>query len=645
MAFGKNVEDIDSILAELAEMKGADLSEYLENEEEQSSEVPDGHLVAYLDECVKESADSSKDRRRLDQKLWEAHETEMEEMADKEAWQSQIILNKPFTTCLQAKSLVRRGLVDRPDYFSLAPMNDSNQDDDVKVKFWERSLRHWTNQNDSYVPYAISDATEMGFAVGLSMAIKVLWEPGPDGVYRLKFYLIEPWKTYPDPDRDPRRPWSGLYNIHEEWVDYHQLKAMEKSGEYTNIDRVHPGSDVTDGSGMSVGDREKERKRKGQSYYRNKYRSEVLLREFHGTILDSNGEIMMENARYTVANDVVIRKVSQNKIPKLRWPWVDFSPLPHMLKFHGYSIYEGSLPVWQFQNSLLNLYIDNENWRINNMFERHPDMLMDPSDDELYPGKKVDVKPGTPVGQALVPIMKNQSNIQDVQLLWQIATNLWEQGTMVSPIMKGEQPQGKVTAEEIRTTREMGVGVFNSIGKDIESGVTDLIWAMKEVLTTYWDDLSNPNYQGIFGEDKDLHYVAKLFSEMSPEERIEAMRLNNAVKVSGVSRLFEEEKVLGDIMAIANLAERPQFAPLAEVEEIFRAIAKHHNQERFAKTKDKVEAERKADEQQRMSEGVDEALSSALDVADKAMGVNLDAPGSTQQQIEQARGGMVNAEK
>src|SRR3990167_8946939 len=112
MALGIEQPEIDAILAEMAQMAPQDLEAYLADIEEKTDDLPDGHLVNYMEECVRESYEATKDRREKDEILWQAHETEMAEMGDKERWQSKIVLNKPFTTVIQAKSLVRRGLME-----------------------------------------------------------------------------------------------------------------------------------------------------------------------------------------------------------------------------------------------------------------------------------------------------------------------------------------------------------------------------------------------------------------------------------------------------------------------------------------------------------------------------------------------------
>lgn len=630
MAFGIDQTNLESALSEIAQMAPGDLEDLLAEEEEKADEIPDGHLINYLEECVRESFDASKDRREKDKILWDAHETEMAEMNEKEDWQSKIVLNKPFSTVIQAKSLVRRGLMDRPEYFEMSAFDKENPTFRMKADFWDKALRYWAATKDSFVPHVLADASEMGFSVGQSMAIKILWQPDENEVYRLRLVPFGPEKSYPDPDRTPRMPWSGLYNIHEEWIDFHVLRQGELLGNYKNIDQVKIGKTQRDGAGYSIEDREEEKRRKGQTMVRNKFRKATLTREFWGTILDENGEIVAHSASFTVSNGVVIRRKMKPTFRRLRWPWVDFSPIPHILTFHGYGLYEGVLALWKFQNALLNLYIDNENWRINNMYEIDPSKLQDPTDDEVFPGKRWIRKIGASAGPAITPLLKAASNIADVDFLWGVITNLWENGSFVTELMKGEQGERKdITATEIQLKLQQSVGVFDSIGKDVERGGTDLLWAMKEVLTTFWDDLDRPSIRDIFGADP-VYQQMLLAGFLSPEERINAMDLDCEVKVEGVSRLFEREMMIEKLRQMTMLGENPNYAPYVKHYNVVKRHADELNQSDLVKSEQEV----MVDMQNRAIQERRNKLRGAVDAALAAAGTGAPkAPAGPEQMI------------
>jgi hypothetical protein len=550
------------MLQQLANMAPGDLADLLEEEVEQTDEVEDGHLIKYLDACKKEHLDTFQDRRERDDVLWKAHETELAEMGDKEDWQSKIVLNKPFTTVIQAKSLVRRGLLERPEYFGLIPTDDKNIQYKLLAEFWEKGLKYWSGTRDADVPRVFSDSAEMGFTIGKSMATKIQWVPDEHGVFRLKLVNIEPWKIYDDPDRTPRQPWSGLYCIHEELVPFHLLKEREAQGYYQNVDKVRPGkgSATTSSTAYRGIDEDEDRRRKtGQSVARNPYRKDILVQEFWGSILDENGDLVMSNSTFTSANNIIIRRPKPNRCRRLRWPWVEFAPLPHLLNFHGYGIYEGVLAMWKFQMAVLNLFIDNENWRINNMFEIDLGKLDDPGDLEIYPLKKWLKKRGAE-GPAITPVLKGESNLQDVNFMWALAQNEWEGGSFITELMKGSAGERRdKTATEIQMKLQQGMGVFDSIGKDVEKGAEDLLWAMKEMLTTYWDDFDHPSLQDVYGNDP-VYQGLMQFGMMDPQTREQILDLDCQVRIQGVSRLFDRENLIQKIQTFMSLTGGPDMA-------------------------------------------------------------------------------------
>lgn len=622
MAFGMDTLDIDEMLAQVAMMSPGDVQDLMRQQQEQVQEIPDGHLIKYLEACMDESYKHSEERRIKDQTLWKAHESEMAEMADKEDWQSRIVLNKPFATCIHAKSLVKRGLLDKPNYFGFEDVNKMDEVNAMLSQFWEKDLRYWLNTDDAYLPNIVSDSAEMGFATGQSMITKIGWDTDENGVSNLSLNNFPYWHTYPDPDRQPRKPWSGLFNVHEEWVDFYELRDKELQGIYQNIDQVKIGRSGKDGSGFRMRDDEQTGYRSKKTNQRNPYRNAILIQEFWGTLLDEDGDVAMRNCTFTVANGVVIRAVRENPYRRLRWPWLDFSPIPHTINDHGYGIYESSLSVWKFENNLLNLYIDNENWRINNMFELDLSQLHDPNDLEAYPMKFWLKKRGSDK-PAVTPILKGESNIADVQFMMGLAQQNWENGTFLNEMAKGEVGSKRdKTATEISLKLQQSMGVFDTIGRDVERGIEQLIWAIKEVLITYHDVFDRPGFNEIFGDDP-VYQTLMQAGVLHPEERINALDLDCQVRVRGVSRLFRQSDELNRMKELVGLGAT--FPPAAQYIKGFpltRKFAEELNQDDLVMT----EQEMLAEQQRQQMMAIQNAIGGALSAVDGGEGESEDAP-------------------
>ena len=573
MSFGIDQDTITQMLMDMQQMTPDELQGLLDDMEEQSGDLSDGHLVNYAEECVRHTYDTDRSRRDKWDKLWDAHENEIREYAGKEEWQNAIVLNKPFSTVVQAKSIVRRALMERPDYFSVDPIAKDDDEQKLKASFSEKSLKYWLGTRDAALPSVFADATEMGFVVGTSSGIKILWRPDDNGVFRLMLENIAPWHLFADPDRKPRKPQSGLYMIHQDWVALDELYEMQEQGYYENVEQVTTGGHVTDAAGYTVEDNERRHQRRGQIMHRMRYRKFALVTEFWGGILSENGEMIMPNARYTVANGVVIRKPKPVPFARLRWPIVQYAPLPHLLRFDGYGLYEGVLPMWYFQNNLLNIYGDNESWRIQNMYELDPSKLEDAYDREVYPGKVFTRRKGATDGPALNPVLKGESTVRDVQFMWELSNRQWEEGSFVTDPLKGITQEQEQTLGQSEMKLNASQGVFDSIGTDIEGGGVDTIMAVKEVLDTFWDPNDTPAMAQVFGRNSQELAMMQLAGFLMPEARREALAANAEVKVTGISRLIQRSDLIERMKFFIATGDSPRFAMFNKDYDIYKRLA------------------------------------------------------------------------
>ena len=613
MALGTSQDDLTSMILEMQELAVRDPAGFqrlVEELQDTTDELDDGHLVAYAEECIRESYDASKARRDRWDRLWEAHENEMPEYAEKEDWQNAIVLNKPFVATVQATTLVRRGLMERPDYFDIAPTDKQDPAKVLKGKFWSQGLKYWLAKQDSHFTTSFADAARMGFVMGPSMGTKILWRPDANGVYRLVLDNIDTRNLYGDPDRKPRKPQSGLYLVQEEWKDLHDLYADAERGLYDpkQVQLVRTGRDYKDAAGYSLQDREEERRRKGQLTHRNRYRKAVCVREVWGGILDENGRLVMENIRYVVANGIVLKRPKRVPFPKLRWPIFQHSPLPHPLRFDGYGLWEGVMAMWKFQNNVLNLFGDNENWRIHNMFEVDTSKLEDPNDREVYPGKMFNRKKNAGEGPAVTPILKGENNIQDVQFIWELATRSWDEGSFVTEPLKGAMPEQDRTLGELQMKFSQSMGVFDSIGKDVEQGAVQLIEGAKEVLQTFWDMEDLPSLVDVFGQHSEVLAMMEQFGLLLPDARMQEMALDADVQVQGISRLLDRADLIQRLQFLMSVGDNPRFAPYQKDYDICKRLFAEFNQDDLILTEQEVMAQQR---QQLITNIVQSALASA----------------------------------
>ena len=593
MALGVRQDDITNMILELQSLPPDELEQLAGEMQDETDGMSDGHLVNYAMESVREAHESTRMRRDRWDRLWEAHENEIKEYAAKEDWQNAIVLNKPFTTTVQAKAIVRRALMERPDYLNIDPPIAGDPEKELKAKFWGKALKYWCGTRDAHMPTVFADAAGMSFIVGISNGVKILWRQDDNGVYRLYFESISPWNLFYDPDRKPRQPQGGLYCIHQEWVPLYKIYQMAEQGFYEEeqVALISEGTDQRDAAGYGMEDREQERRRKGQLLHRNRYRKDVLVTEFWGGILDEGGHLVMPNSRYTIANGIVIRHPRKVPFPRLRWPIMQFSALPHPLRFDGYGLWEGVMAIWKFQNNVLNLFGDNESFRINNMFEIDRSKLEDTQDLEVFPGKNWARAKNAPSDgkPAVMPVLKGESNIQDMQFIWDMATRQWEEGSFVTQSLKGIQPEQQRTLGELKMNQESSLGVFDSIGKDIEQGGVDLAWAASEVLVTFWDDRDTPNLLEVFGPGSEELGLMQLAGFLMPEARMKQLMLNTDIKIEGISRLIDRSDLLDKLNMMIMAGDNPRFAPFMKDYDICKRLASELAMDDLIYTEDEMQ--------------------------------------------------------
>ena len=387
----------------------------------------------------------------------------------KEPWQSRIVYPKP-------NKLVQFGQAFARKAFDLDFLSIENEREPEAEELWVKLMGLMMTRNFANFPTKFSDATAMAMAVGTSMEIIPTWVSGKG----LQLILANPEAIHRDPAAESREPWSGRYWIHQEYMPYYLLKE----GGYENIEDfsiggvgyqtyASPSTDLTP---------EEQARRKNMIYTTSEFSPALLISEFWGTILSPKGELLMNNARLTIAGDRVIRKPEDSPYPTLRWPGVGFSTLPNLRRFDGRGLIQGIRGIWYFMCNLLSLHSDNLNWIVNPMTETNVQNLVDPMDNDLYPGKLVLVNDSTS-GQMTVRVVERHSQNNDILAILNKADMIHQDGGMIDYKTMGSPGfrQG-VTKGEAAQDLEQGQTVMASIASNIEDGALNAIVACAETI-------------------------------------------------------------------------------------------------------------------------------------------------------------------
>lgn len=515
------------------------------------------HFVDYCNACVAESIKSQDSIRKMQAACWDVYnEIEPDSYAAKEIWQSKVVIPKPFQTVQFAAAAVKKAF--SPTFLSISGSKDDRADD-----FWQRVMRYQFGPNGAKFVQRFGDATVMAYAVGMSMEVIPRWVPGAG----LQFTLTEPWKIHRDPDALSREPKSGVYWIHEEWLDYFVLQQGEKDGRYFDVARA---KNLGDGSQSQDAFLSKEAiaQRKQMVWQRNKYRTLINTREVWGMVLSPKGEVLLPSGRYTVAGGRVIQK------PKAvdsiqRWPGTGFTALPNLLRFGGRGLLEGVLSLWEALNEIQNLHMDSLKWTVNPPKEINVEGLVDPTDTEDTPGKQWLVR-DTMNGQQVVRVVERRSRTNEVLANQQFLDQNYQRGTMVTDAVQGLPGYRKdMTFRESAMNLDQAMGVFGLMGEALEEGAVHI---SDDAIATVRQHIGYKDLLKIFSKEELAGY------EIRPNDQVPSgvtgvPEYDGQCHVSGMQSLMRDNETMQAIRElVVPLSEQRRYAPYIKPYSVIRAI-------------------------------------------------------------------------
>ncbi len=563
----------------------------------------EAHFVRFLDDCVHQSVSAMREIRRKQKECWDVYqEEEPAGYALKESWQSRVVVPKPFSSVQFFLAIVRKAF--QPQFLSI-----ENEQDKEAADFWRETMNLMLSRTYANFPIQFIDACGMGAAVGQSMEMIPVWRPGRG----LDYILVPPALIQRDPDSVGRRPQSGMYWIHQEWMDYYALKQYEKQGIMVNVPACGPGG--TWGSAQDNPDLEQTeiRRRQDMLWQQSAFRTKVLTSEFWGTVLDKRGEMLLPNATYTVVGNRVVRIPKQSPYPTLRWPGTGFSALPHLLRFDGRSLLQGIISLWNMMCNLLALHVDNLNWTVNPPVEVDITSLIDQEDIDDYPGH-LWLTHGSANGQQVVRTVERKSNTGDVLANMNFADQRFQEGVMINYAAQGLPGwRQQVTARESAQNLEQSLTVMGLMGENIEDGALNAILAGAETITV------NMTYKELAAMGpKFADYAEKYRDDTAPTGLRLPLLTTGSFKVSGVATLMRNQEV---IEALANVilplfdGDRARiFAPYLKPYQLLQSIERRLN----LKDEGVVVDEAKAQEIDQAQQGLQDAAIAQKRALDEA---------------------------
>jgi hypothetical protein len=524
------------------------------------------HFVMFLNDCVKMSRDSMTDIRYEQAECWDVfNEKEPVNYQWKEQWQSRTVIPKPNVYILAFLAIVRKAF--DPQFLSI-----ENEQDTETADFIRKLMTLMLAKSFSNFPINFTDATCMGAAVGQSMEMIPMWRPK----YGPYWELIEPWKIHRDPDSLSRQSQSGMFWIHDEWLDFYELKEMEKRGTIVNLQDCGPGGQWGNPKSDENLDPGELKRRRDMLYQQSAYRTKVLTSEFWGTILDRRGHLLLPSATYWVVADRVVRLPKNSPYPTLRWPGTGFAPMPHLLRFDGRSLLTGLKSLWYAICNLFALHLDNLNWTVNPQKELSIRRLVDQEDLDDYPGK-IWLTLETEQGQQVIRTVDRKNITSEILANVKVMDQIWQVGGPVAPSQQGVPDyRAEKTAREAAQDLEQSNNLMSLAAENIDNGALDAIqalWEVTRINITYWELAT---------------WMGREVADRYRDNSTTGLRLpsltTGAFKVSGAASLLRNQEVVSTISKLILPLCEPKglgqlFNVYLEPKGIIQAIIKRSNLE------------------------------------------------------------------
>jgi hypothetical protein len=554
-----------------------------------AGETPD-HFVNYCLDCVDLSVKAMLDIRLMQEELWKIfNEEEPDNWGLKEMWMSRITYPKPNKYVRVGGALARKA-------FDVDFLSIENEKDPAAAQFWKDFMGLMVTRNYANFPVQFSDATAMALAVGTSMEIIPIWNNSQG----LELLLIPPENIHRDPAAESRKPWSGRYWIHQEWQPYYLLKKGQDDGIYQSVTDFATGGGWISSPNLTE---EEIARRKNMVHTQGAFVNTVMTSEFWGTVIGPTGEMLLPRATFTIAANRIIRPPRPSPYPSLRWPGIGFSALPNLRRFDGRGLLQGIRGLWYFANNLLSLHADNLNWVVNPMLEVNTDAMVNPLDNEVFPGK-VALVYETQSGQKVVRVVERNTQNNDIIAMMSKADMMMDDGAMIDRTVQGAPGyRSYVTAKEAEQNLEQSSNIIGAIATDIEDGALNVIAAMAETaaINMTFDELNKwfPEYAAKY----------RVPAEESPTMlRLPKLSTGN-FKIAGIAAFMKHQENLQNLEKMEELfTEGSVFLPYLKPYPYLKARVKYTNLVDIGMLVGDDDAKRIDDAQQAQQEAAVEAM-------------------------------------
>jgi len=344
-------------------------------------------------------------------------------------------------------------------------------------------------------------------------------------VWHLCVDPVSPHGYFPDPTG------RGLYEIHEEVMDLWQVEELAEQGEF---DREAVAA--LRGDYARDEDIEREARHRGQDEVASgqTMRQQVRVGELWGTLLDSQGHVVVKHIVCTVANGThVIRKPRPNP----RWdgesPFV-VAPIVRLpFSVWHKALFDEAVQLNLALNELANLMLDGGIEAVWGTRQVRADWLEDPEQvaGGLPQGATLFIKSDVPVGGKVVENTAEGTLPDDALAVFQLFEREFQAASLSNDLSIGQLPGKDTTATEILESQQGRSSLLDGIVGDIDSELIER--ALRKAFLTMLQDMEQVPAREVvetIGEE-----AAYFLARMTPAQRFAAFASGGQFRVDGLS--------------------------------------------------------------------------------------------------------------
>lgn len=363
--------------------------------------------------------------------------------------------------------------------------------------------------------------------------------------YRPRIDLVKDTDYYPDPTG------RGLYEIHKVERDIHVIREAAERGIY---DKEEVARLIVDQEREAEEQREKRQTGEDETT-RPAFRKQVVVMEFWGTLLDSEGDVVHRDIVCAIANDTyLIRPPEPNPFWHGRSPFVAHPILrvPHSV-WHR-ALYDEASSLNLAMDEMFNLILDGGMAQVWGIKQLRLSDLEDPSQASggVAQGDTLVVKPTLPANAKVLEQVTEGQVPGDAMAVMALLRNEFTSASLTSELKLGSLPPKDVRATEIVEQSQSQAVTVDSIAADVEQDFIQPILEMAWMnLMQNASDLDSQQVVSAIGAR-----TALALSRLTAAQRFVLYGPSANFRVTGLShtlaKIRDFQKLMALLQAIQN---------------------------------------------------------------------------------------------